>query len=114
MSFSAFTTAISGINAGFTQLSVSADNVARRNIPYAEKNRVIQNSLPNGQVETQTQTIPIPDNERLTESLEYSTSNIDYAEESVRQIEGRLATQVNLKVFKTAEEMDKALLDIRV
>jgi flagellar hook protein FlgE len=112
---SAFTTAISGINAAFTQLGVSADNVARRNVPYAEKNRVIQNSTPNGEIQTQIQVVPIPANERVDEnSLEYSTSNIDYAEEFINQMTDTLAARVNLRTFETAKKMDEALLSIRV
>lgn len=112
-------TPLSGMVAGFLRMQVSADNLARRNVPNAEKNRVAEEAVATGGVEAHAETVPIDPRQRTTnpDTLDpgsAESTNIDVADELVQQIIARVTVGANLSVTRTAFDLQKHLLDLKV
>ncbi len=114
MALSVFSTSLTGIQSGITRLHVSADNTARANVPNAAKNKVANSTGAQGGVETRVQKVPLDNkNTEITGDGSIST-NIDYGEEAVSRNVAAVTTKANLRVLKTAADMEDQILDIIV
>ena len=112
---SAFGIALTALKAFDTKLDVNANNIANVNTDSFKKSRVnLQQAYPGGvQVTIQqinTPGISLGTNERTGEERE--SSNVNMAEEFVDQIVTRYAFESNVLTVKTADEMQKTLMDI--
>lgn len=105
---------LSGIQAGFERLHISADNVARHEVVNSEKNRAVSTALAKGGVEVTFQKIPLDPAQRTTDPTSFTATNIDYAEESTNQNVARIASIASMRVFNMASKMEKSLLDIKI
>lgn len=112
---SAFSNALSGLKSAITRLHVNADNVARKNVPNSEKNRVIDKDVATGGVTSEVQKVPLDPALKTdgTDAGDLNSSNIDYAEEAVSRIVSTVTYKANATVVKTADEMQKGLLNIK-
>lgn len=105
---------LSGIRANFDALQISADNVARHEVPNSEKNRAVYITIAKGGVALTPQVIPMEDTQKTTTTDTYTASNIDYAEEQTNQKITTVSAKANIRVFNISNEMEKALLNIKV
>ncbi|MBX7148414.1 hypothetical protein K1X76_04960 [bacterium] len=104
---------ISALNTGAKRLAVSADNVARRNVPNSEKNRLIQETQAQGGVTSYVDKVELSDAEK-SDSTDYlsSSTNIDYAEESLNQTIADTSIRASLLVYKRAGELEDNILSM--
>ena len=104
---------VTALNAGAKRLAVSADNVARRNVPNSEKNRVIQETLPMGGVATYVDKVELSSAEKST-STDYinSATNIDYAEESIQQTIADTSIRASLLMYQKSADMEDSVLNL--
>lgn len=123
---SAIDTALSGLKAAGTRLSVAADNIANQSstktikdgqhsdTPYVPK-RVDLVSLSNAGVQAQVRdvtpssvTAPDPNNPGGTQEL----PNVDLANELIQMKLASYDFKANIKTIKVQENLQKSLLDI--
>lgn len=127
---SAFTVALSGMNAATTALQVSANNVANAQttgaLPDASgkstvyhAQQVVQTAVPGGGVATKVvekspawETSVRPQDPWAGPDGRVAAPNVDYTSEVADQLTARIAYQASLKVMKVADEMMKATTDI--
>lgn len=112
---SAFGTTLSALRVFNIKLDVNANNIANVNTDNFKKSRVnLQEAAPGGVRVTieqiNTPGIPLGSNERTGEETE--SSNVTMEEEFVDQMVTQYALEANLLTVKTAEDTQKALLDI--
>ncbi len=104
---------ISGINAAFKMLDVSANNTANLNTDEFKAKRVIFNEGKSGGVSTNVKTNDNPGAYYLAENGSIAEgSNVNIAEEILNQIVARNFMDANVAAFKTADEMYQNILDI--
>jgi flagellar basal-body rod protein FlgC len=110
---SAFGSSISGMNAAFKMMDVSAHNTANVNTDEFKAQRVTFSENKSGGVSTNVDTDDstgayyLAENGTIAES-----SNVNIAEEILNQIIARNTMDANVAAFKTADEMAQSLLDI--
>jgi flagellar basal-body rod protein FlgC len=113
---SAFGLALTGLKAFDIKLDVNANNIANVNTNNFKKSCVEMQEAQNGGVEVTISKIDSPGleidpNPRTGEPQQQS--NVNVAEEFVDQMVARYAYEANILTIKTAEEMQKELLDIK-
>lgn len=111
----AFGIALTALRAFDKKLDVNASNIANVNTDKFKKSRVDLQEAAAGGVrvtieQVNTPGISLGTNERTGEERE--SSNVSMAEEFVDQKVTQYAFESNLLVVKTADEMQKSLLDI--
>ncbi len=110
---SAFGSSISGMNAAFRMIDVSAHNTANVNTDEFKAQRVTFSENKNGGVSTDIDTNDNPGAYYLAENGTIAeSSNVNIAEEILTQIIARNTMDANVAAFKTAEEMHQSVLDI--
>ena len=112
---SALGTGLSALQALKIKLDVNANNIANVNTDKFKKSRVEMQESPQGGVQANVSRINTPGiflgtNEQTGEARE--SSNVNMEEEFVDQIVTQYALEANLITVKTAEKMQKTLLDI--
>ena len=112
---SAFGIALTALKAFDIKLDVNANNIANVNTDGFKKTRVnLQEAYPGGvQVtleQVNTPGILLGTNEQTGKERE--SSNVNLAEEFVDQIVTRYAFESNVLTIKTADDMQKTLMDI--
>jgi len=113
---SALTTALTGLKAFVTKLDVNANNIANVNTNNFKKSRVELQESTAGGVEVTISRVNTPGmlmepDERTGRPQE--SSNVTIEEEIAEQITARYAYEANILSVKTAEEMQKTLLNIK-
>jgi flagellar basal-body rod protein FlgC len=120
--------ALSGLSAASTRLTASAQNVANADTsgstaagggtPPYQPWLVVQTSAASGGVAANLQrsTAPYlqtyaPDNPQADAEGMIGVPDVDYATEVVDQVSAMASFKANLAVIRTADEMQKALLD---
>ncbi len=101
---------LSGLMVGAFRMSVSADNIARHDVPNSEKNRVIQETMATGGATARAEPVKLDPALRDLDSL---STNIDYAEEAISQMITYTAYQANARVVQTVIGMEDRLIDIK-
>lgn len=110
---SPYSSALSGIRAAFTMLDVSAHNTANINTDGFKKQKAILSEAPGGGVAASVERVNSSGPSYLDPSGKFiEASNVDYADEAVFQLSARRFMSVNIAALKTADEMQKSLLDI--
>jgi len=104
---------VSGMKAAFKTLDISAHNTANMSTDgFKRQTARLQEGYYGGVVVTiGTDTPPgglYESNGKLVE-----TSNVNYADEAVSQILSKHYLAANIAAFKTADEMERSLLDIK-
>lgn len=112
---SALGTSLNALKAYNIKLDVNANNIANVNTDKFKKSRVEMQESAGGGVQAKISQINTPGislgtNERTGEVRE--SSNVNMEEEFVDQIVTQYALEANLITVKTAEKMQKTLLDI--
>jgi len=112
---SALGTGLSALTALNIKLDVNSNNIANVNTDKFKKSRVEMQESPNGGVQANISRISTPGislgtDERTGEERE--SSNVTMEEEIVEQMVTQYALEANLITVKTAEKMQKSLLDI--
>lgn len=108
-----FSSSISGIQAAFHTLNVSAHNTANMNTDGFKKQRV---SLSEGNHKMVTVNViessePGPMYHHANGTIA-EASNVDISEEALTQMSAKHLLSANIAALKTSEEMQKGLLDI--
>ncbi len=112
-----FNTALTALRAFDIRLDVNASNIANVNTDgFRSTTVVLQETVPAGVRVSLTQNnspgFPLGVNERTGE--ERLSSNVNLAEEFADQIVTRYALEANLLTIITADEMDQALMDLKI
>jgi flagellar hook protein FlgE len=112
---SAFGTALTALRAFDTKLDVTANNIANVNTDKFKKSRVDLQAAYHDSVQVTIEQVNTPGtslgiNEQT--GLERESSNVSLEEEFVDQIVTRYAFESNVLTVKTADEMQKTLMDI--
>jgi len=112
---SAFGIALTALKAFDIKLDVNANNIANVNTDKFKKSRVNLQEAPSGGVQVtieqiKTPGIPLGTSEKTGEERE--SSNVSLEEEFVDQMVTQYAYESNMITVRTAEEMQKSLLDI--
>ena len=110
-----FNTALTALRAFDIKMDVNANNIANANTDKFKKSRVNMQEASQGGVQVTIEQINTPGislgaNERTGEKPE--SSNVGLAEEIVDQMITQYAFEANVLVVKTANEMEKTLLNI--
>lgn len=106
---------LSGFNAASTRIAVSAKNIAKINIiDNAAKERVNQAFAEHGGVETNIQTIPIPEGTIAAPEQGLLRTNISHAEELIQMEIGKISGDVSLRSFEVEDQNLQRLLDIKI
>jgi len=111
----AFGIALTALRAFDKKLDVNANNIANVNTDKFKKSRVDLQEAAAGGVQVTIEKVNTPGislgtNEKTGEERE--SSNVNMAEEFLDQMVTQYAFESNLLVVKTADEMQKSLLDI--
>jgi flagellar hook protein FlgE len=112
----AFGTALTALKAFDIKMDVNANNIANVDTNNFKKSRVDMKESANGGVEVSISKVNSPGleidpNARIGEPQQ--SSNVNVAEEFVNQIVTQYSYEANIMTVKTAEEMQKTLLDIK-
>ena len=112
----AFNIALTGLRAIYRQLDINANNIANVETNNFQKGRVQLQEAASGGVEVTISPVETPGmdldpNERT--GANQRASNVSLEEEFVDQMVSRYALEANVLTVQTAEEMQKALLDIK-
>jgi flagellar hook protein FlgE len=113
---SAFTTALTALKAFTTKLDVNANNIANVDTNNFKKSRVELQESSNGGVKVSISQINTPGmdiNPNARTGEPQQTSNVSLADEFVDQIITRYSFDANILTVKTADEMQKELLNIK-
>lgn len=110
---SPFSSSVSGINAAFRMLDVSANNTANMNTDGFKKDSLSLREDENGGVVVSISKTgsPGPKYENYKGNT-VEASNADYAEEAAILITAKHYLKANIAAFKTADEMQKSVIDI--
>lgn len=104
---------VSGIRAAFKMLDVSAHNTANMDTDgFKRQTATLQETGEGGVVVTIGRDTSSGRLYRSNGTL-VEASNVNYADEAVSQIITRHYLSANIAAFKTADEMEKSLLDIK-
>jgi flagellar hook protein FlgE len=111
----AFGTALTALRAFDIKLDVNANNIANVNTDKFKKSRVNMQEASSGGVQVTIEQVNTPgislgNNEKTGEERE--SSNVTMEEEFVDQMVTQYAFEANILTVKTADDMQKALLDI--
>jgi flagellar basal-body rod protein FlgC len=111
----AFGIALTALRAFDKKLDVNAHNIANVNTDKFKKSRVDLQEAAAGGVKATIEQVNIPGislgtNEKTGEERE--SSNVSMEEEFVDQMVTQYAFESNILIVKTADEMQKSLLDI--
>jgi flagellar basal-body rod protein FlgC len=112
---SAFTTALSALKAFDIKLDVNANNIANVDTNNFKKSRVKLQESYNGGVEVNISKINTPGMEidpNPRTGAPQQSSNVTLEEEFVDQIVTQYSFTANTLTIKTADEMQKELMDI--
>jgi flagellar hook protein FlgE len=112
----AFSIALTGLKAFGIKLDVNAGNIANVETANFKKSRAEFQETANGGVEVLINTVDLPgrdinSNEKTGRAQQ--SSNVILEEEFVDRLTARYAYEANVLTVKTAEEMQKTLLDIK-
>lgn len=101
---------LSGINASFSLLDAASANVANaRTDGYKSKKVTFQEN--SGAVSASTTTNNSPGPVYQLDGLVFEGSNVDISSELVSLITARHMLSMNVAAFRTASEMEKAVID---
>lgn len=104
---------LSGLRAGLEKLEASANNVANLSTDGFKKDRVLLSERVTGGVVVEigksTESGP---SYRSPQGEVIEASNVDLAEEAVEQILAKYTFSMSLAAFKTADEMQKGVIDL--
>lgn len=108
-----FNSSVSGIQSALNVLGVSAHNTANINTDGFKKQRTRLSEGHNGEVAVRTveSTEPGPLYQK-TDGNMVEASNVDFSEETVKQMSAKHVLSANVVVLKTSDEMQKNLIDI--
>jgi len=113
----AIQSALSGLTAFSTQVTVTAHNVANVATDGFKKSRTELTAVESGGVRSAIQKDetagPMILNNTGYGPAQLELSNVDLAEEAVNQIIGQRGFEANIQTVKTADEMLGTILDIR-
>jgi flagellar hook protein FlgE len=113
----AFGVALTGLKAFDIKLKVSGNNIANVETNNFQKSRVELQEAANGGVEVSINRVDSPglelDPDEKTGKAQQS-SNVSLEEEFVDLMVSRYDYEANILAVRTAEEMQKALLDIKI
>ena len=101
------TISLSGMQVAQTQLDVAAGNIANAQTVDYQRRTVVQTSLPNGGV-----TATVAQNAAVGNTTGTAT-DASLATDVVSELQAKNAFIANLAVFKTANKMSGALLDVK-
>lgn len=114
---STINSALSAMKAATTLLNVSANNTANMNTDGFKRSRAVvgegQNNSVVVEISKTTGPGPLHDGYGTGGVGLVEGSNVDLADEIIGQIGAKRMFEANLSVFKTADEMEKSLLDIK-
>ena len=112
-----FYASVSGINAFFKKMDVTANNIANSRTDNYKRRvaEIIQDK--NGHPKVQITTDDRPGVKKIRQAGEpdgppQEMSNVNYAEESVNMIEADVGVKANVKVLQTQAETVSYLIDI--
>jgi flagellar hook protein FlgE len=112
----AFGIALSGLKAFATKLDVTANNVANVETNNFKKSRVAMQEAAEGGVQVTISAVDTPGltiEPNVQTSAEQQTSNVSLETEIVDQIVTKYSYEANILTIKTADEMQKTLLNIK-
>lgn len=103
---------VSGIRAAFKMLDASAHNTANLNTDGFKKHAVLLSEANGGGVFAKESVTASAGPLYMSNGNIYEASNADYGEEAVNQIIARQMLSANIAALKTADSMQKSLLDL--
>lgn len=104
---------LSGIRAAVTMIEASAGNTANSNTNGYKKKTVALNEAEKGGVVATVKTSSSPGISYTdTYGNAFEASTVDYAGEAVTQMTAKHMLSANIAAFKTADEMEKSVIDI--
>jgi len=114
-----FYSSIAGINASFTKMDVSANNVANINTDNYKRRvaEIHQDKNGHPRVNVTVDKTPGVEKPPIAGELEESSrelSNVNYADEAVRMIAAQVGVKANVKALQTKGETLASLIDIFV
>lgn len=110
---SSVSSSLSGMQAAFRMIDLSAHNTANINTDGFKRQRLTLSEAANGGVTTTVDTTTEPGASYLSwNGTIVEGSNVDMAEEAVNQIIARHYLSANIAAFKTSAEMYESILDI--
>lgn len=108
-----FSSSVSSIQTALNVISVSAHNTANINTDGFKKQRTSLSESNTGGItlkrEESTEPGPLY---RHADGNMVEASNVDLSEEIIRQISAKHLFSANIVVFKTADKMEKGIIDI--
>lgn len=109
---SSISSSLSGIKAAFELQNASAKNTANANTDGYKKDIVTLSETKDGGVETTTSKSDSPGYLYDKSGNLVESSNVNYADEAVSQINAKHMLKANLAALKTADEMQESVIDI--
>ncbi len=107
--------ALSGIRAARTIMDVTARNVANANTDGFKKDRAVLSEGADGGVVVDIEKVTDRGPVRQTpDGKEVEASNVNLVEETGARITALRSLEANVAAFRTADEMERSLLDIFV
>lgn len=104
---------LSGIRASVTMIEASAGNTANANTNGYRKKTVALHEGENGGVAASVKTSTSPGISYAdTYGNVFEATTVDYAEEAVSRMTAKHMLSANIAAFKTADEMEKSVIDI--
>lgn len=102
---------LSGIVAGGLRMHVSADNVARYNVPHSERNRVTQEADATGGTSARVEKVPLGEEDFESDGFFHAT-NIDYAQEAMMQTLATTSTRASIAFYNKADALEEEVINI--
>lgn len=102
----------SGIKAAFDSIDVSANNVANVNTDGFKSDTAAFSEGGNGGVVVNLRKSNTPGPTYLKDGKMAVASNTDLVQETAAQISAKVMASANMAVLKTADEMEKNIIDI--
>jgi hypothetical protein len=104
--------AVAGLQAASSRLSVHAANIANQQTEGYRPLRPVQTTGSSGEPVLQVERAPVSDAQQRVPGTDFVVPGKSLEGEMVGSLESATAYKASAKLVKTAEELDKALLDI--